>query len=149
MLTVRCNGFPTPTSSPRTPHLHPNKQSLVYSARTPVFAPVKKTFHSLDIICKVKAMFHMPNHSMHIASQLMKLSNLKFTTARSFSGLIVGHDTSLASSRYTRLGEPCKSTREIGEPCSPVFKEAQPRPSSTQNTQDTQKHRSAHEDIQR
>ena len=26
-------------------------------------------------------------------------------------------------------GEPCKSTITTSEPCSPVFKEAQPRPS--------------------
>ena len=64
--------------------------------------------------------------------------------ARSLSGLIVGHDTSLASSRYIRLGEPCKSTRAIGEPCNPVFKEAQPRPSKKkQATKQAGKHTEA------
>ena len=29
--------------------------------------------------------------------------------------------------------DPCKSTITTSEPCSPVFKEAQPRPSSTHN----------------
>ena len=33
---------------------------------------------------------------------------------------------------YVFTEEPCKSTITTSEPCSPVFKEAQPRPSSTQ-----------------
>ena len=33
---------------------------------------------------------------------------------------------------YVFAEEPCKSTITTSEPCSPVFKEAQPRPSSTQ-----------------
>ena len=33
---------------------------------------------------------------------------------------------------YIFTEDPCKSTNTTSEPCSPVFKEAQPRPSSTQ-----------------
>ena len=33
------------------------------------------------------------------------------------------------------LGETCKSTREIGETCSPILKEAQPRPSRESDTE--------------
>ena len=34
---------------------------------------------------------------------------------------------------YVFAEEPCKSTITTSEPCSPVFKEAQPRPSNNQN----------------
>ena len=35
---------------------------------------------------------------------------------------------------YVFVEEPCKSTITTSEPCSPVFKEAQPRPSRTLTT---------------
>ena len=48
--------------------------------------------------------------------------------AWSLSGLITGrHESSKES--ILSLGEPCKSTSGVAELCSPVFKEAQPRPS--------------------
>ena len=34
---------------------------------------------------------------------------------------------------YVFAEEPCKSTNTTSEPCSPVFKEAQPRPSDSLN----------------
>ena len=34
---------------------------------------------------------------------------------------------------YVFAEEPCKSTITTSEPCSPVFKEAQPRPSNSQS----------------
>ena len=34
---------------------------------------------------------------------------------------------------YLFAEEPCKSTNTTSEPCSPVFKEAQPRPSEHSN----------------
>ena len=46
-----------------------------------------------------------------------------------FSSLFAGWRESSEQS-ISSPGEPCKSTREISEPCSPVLKEAQPRPSS-------------------
>ena len=38
-------------------------------------------------------------------------------------------DPTHANSTDKPCKEPCKSTTEVNEPCSPVFKEAQPRPS--------------------
>ena len=37
---------------------------------------------------------------------------------------------------YVFAEEPCKSNTATSEPCSPVFKEAQPRPSSQKNIEE-------------
>ena len=49
--------------------------------------------------------------------------------ARSLSSLFASKRDSTKSFHTQSLREPCKSTSRIGEPCSPVFKEAQPRTS--------------------
>ena len=48
--------------------------------------------------------------------------------ARSLSSLFAGPER-IMRRFYVFAEEPCKSTITTSEPCSPVFKEAQPRPS--------------------
>ena len=52
--------------------------------------------------------------------------------ARSLSSLFAGPERILRRF-YVFAEEPCKSTIITSEPCSPVFKEAQPRPSEHSN----------------
>ena len=61
--------------------------------------------------------------------QFKRFHKIHYKTALSLSSVFAGPERILRRF-YVFAEEPCKSTITTSEPCSPVFKEAQPRPSS-------------------
>ena len=61
------------------------------------------------------------------------------TNARSLSSLFADPERILRRF-YVFAEEPCKSTITTSEPCTPVFKEAQPRPSASLTIRISVKH---------
>ena len=61
------------------------------------------------------------------ASRKRKRGDRTASSARSLSSLFADPERILRRF-YVFAEEPCKSTITTSEPCSPVFKEAQPRP---------------------
>ena len=83
------------------------------------------------------------NHSLSIADLPLTQDKVESTYADVFQGLgefpgdctvplsIFADPERILRRLYVFAEEPCKSTTTTSEPCSPVFKEAQPRPSKS------------------